>query len=343
MSHLEAELRAGPLDVALTAERGETTAVVGPNGAGKTMLLRVLAGLVRVDDGWVRVAGADVTDLPAHARQVGIVPQRHALLPHLPVGANVAYGLRARGVDRRSARRRADAWLTRLGVAALAHRKPGTLSGGQSQRVALARALATAPELLLLDEPLAAVDAAAAVDLRRTLREHLADYEGSCLLVTHDPVEALTLADRLVVLEDGRVAQDGTPAQVMQTPRSPWVARMLGMNAYEGTVAGDVVTLAGGGTLVAADPPADGTRVLATIAPEAVALYPARPEGSPRNAWRGTVEEVSGVGGRVRVHVAGDPDTVAEVTPAAAAALGLSPGLPVWLSVKATEVRLTAV
>lgn len=340
-AHLDASVRAGPLDLTLTAERGATTAVVGPNGAGKSTLLRVLAGLVRLEEGWVRVDGRDVSQLPAHARRVGLVPQRHALLPHLSVRANVAYGLHARGVGRAESHRRATEWVERLGLSPLADRRPRTLSGGQSQRVALARALATEPDLLLLDEPLAAVDATAAVDLRRTLRTHLATFEGTCLLVTHDPVEAVTLADRLVVLEDGVTVQDGTPAEVLQAPRSPWVARMLGMNAYEGTVADGAVRLDEGGTIVAADLPTDGTRVLATVTPEAAALYPERPDGSPRNTWQGTVGEVSGVGGRVRVHVLGSPDLVAEVTPAAAATLRLASGARVWVSVKATEVGLT--
>ncbi|MQA02326.1 MAG: ATP-binding cassette domain-containing protein [Streptosporangiales bacterium] len=341
MSHLDTRVRAGPVDVTLTGERGETVAVLGPNGAGKTTLLRALAGLVRLDDGWIRLAGNDIARLAAHDRRVGLVPQRHALLPHLSVRANVGYGLRSRRVGRRAARERADDWLDRLDVAALANRKPATLSGGQSQRVALARALATEPELLLLDEPLAAVDAEATVALRRTLREHLGRFDGTCLLVTHDPVEAVTLADRLVVVERGAVVQVGGPAEVMQQPRSPWIARMLGLNAHEGTMADGAVQLVDGGTLVAADPPPDGTEVLATVSPESVALYPTKPDGSPRNTWQGTVGEVSAVGGRVRVHVHGAPDIVAEVTPAAAATLGLAAGATIWLSVKATEVRLT--
>ncbi|MGH3098133.1 MAG: ABC transporter ATP-binding protein [Streptosporangiales bacterium] len=340
--YLNAEVRAGPVDLAVTAAAGETVAVLGPNGAGKTTLLRALAGLVHLETGQVRLDGRDITGLPAHARRVGLVPQGHALLPHLSVRANVAYGLHARGMHRREARRRADDWLDRLDIAAFAHRRPRTLSGGQAQRVALARALVTEPRLLLLDEPLAAVDAAAAVDVRRSLREHLAAYEGACLLVTHDPVEAVTLAGRLLVLDDGRLVQDGTPEDVLRAPRSSWVARMLGMNAYTGTVTGDgVLRLVTGGALVASDLPPTGSQILATVPPDAVALYVQRPDGSPRNTWRGTVGEVSGVGGRVRVQVTGEPDVVAEVTPSAAAGLGLAPGVPVWASVKATEIRIT--
>ncbi|HEX6445103.1 MAG TPA: ATP-binding cassette domain-containing protein, partial [Streptosporangiales bacterium] len=220
MSYLDARVRAGVVDLRLTAERGETVAVVGPNGAGKTTLLRSLAGLVNLVDGEIRVGGRDLTPLPPHRRDVGLVPQGHVLLPNLTARGNVAYGLRAHGVGRREARRRAGDWLERLGVGDLANRRPRTLSGGQAQRVALARALAVEPALLLLDEPLAAVDAAAAVELRRTLREHLTAYPGVCLLVTHDPVEAVTLADRLVVVEGGAVVQDGSPAGVLRAPGS---------------------------------------------------------------------------------------------------------------------------
>ncbi|MFD7418306.1 molybdate ABC transporter permease subunit, partial [Kitasatospora purpeofusca] len=219
----------------LDAGPGTTIAVVGPNGAGKTTLLRALLGLTPRAHAALRLGDSDVTALPPHRRGVAWVPQDGALFPHLSALANTAYGLRAHGVPRAEARREAQGWLDRLGVGHLAHRKPAQLSGGQAQRVALARALAARPRLLLLDEPLAALDQTTRARVRHTLRGHLADFGGVCLIVTHDPVEAVSLADRVLVLEDGRVLQDEPPAEVTRHPRSPWVARMLGRNAWPGT------------------------------------------------------------------------------------------------------------
>ncbi|MDF9805260.1 NifC-like ABC-type porter [Streptomyces sp. HB372] len=200
----------------LDAGPGTTIAVVGPNGAGKTTLLRALLGLTPRAHAALRLGDSDVTALPPHRRGVAWVPQDGALFPHLSALANTAYGLRAHGVPRAEARREAQGWLDRLGVGHLAHRKPAQLSGGQAQRVALARALAARPRLLLLDEPLAALDQTTRARVRHTLRGHLADFGGVCLIVTHDPVEAVSLADRVLVLEDGRVLQDEP-----RPPRSP--------------------------------------------------------------------------------------------------------------------------
>lgn len=270
------------------------------------------------------------------------VPQDGALFPHLSALANTAYGLRARRVPRAEARREAQQWLDRLGVGHLAHRKPAQLSGGQAQRVALARALATRPRLLLLDEPLAALDQTTRARVRHTLRTHLAGFGGVCLIVTHDPVEAVSLADRVLVLADGRTLQDAPPSEVTRHPRSPWVARMLGRNAWSGTASADGLVLAAGGRLVVADALPEGSRALAIIGPEAVSVHRDRPTGSPRNVWQGSVREITAVGSRLRVLVgsAQTPDLVAEITPEAAAELGLVDGSRVWTSVKATEVTL---
>lgn len=326
----------------LDAEPGTTIAVVGENGAGKTTLLRALLGLTPRAHAELRLGDTDVTALPPHRRQVAWVPQDGALFPHLTALANTAYGLRARGVERARARREAQAWLDRLGVGHLAGRKPAQLSGGQAQRVALARALAARPRLLLLDEPLAALDQTTRARVRHTLRTHLAGFGGVCLIVTHDPVEAVSLADRVLVLSDGRTLQDATPAEVTRHPRSPWVARMLGRNAWPGTASADGLALAAGGRLVVAEALPEGARALAIIAPEAVSVYRDRPGGSPRNVWPGTVREITSVGSRLRVLVgsAQVPDLVAEITPEAAAELGVAEGAEVWTSVKATEVTL---
>ncbi|MFJ4338307.1 ABC transporter permease [Streptomyces sp. NPDC088915] len=326
----------------LDAGPGTTIAVVGPNGAGKTTLLRALLGLTPRARADLRLGDEDVTALPPHRRHVAWVPQDGALFPHMSALANTAYGLRAQGVVRTEARREAQAWLDRLGVGHLGHRKPAQLSGGQAQRVALARALAARPRLLVLDEPLAALDQTTRAHVRHTLRTHLAGFGGVCLIVTHDPVEAVSLADRVLVLQDGRALQDDTPAEVTRHPRSPWVARMLGRNAWPGTATPDGLALDGGGTLVAAEPPPPGTPALAIVAPEAVSLHRERPTGSPRNVWPGTVREITASGSRLRVLVTSDraPDLVAEITPQAAAELGLADGVPVWTGVKATETTI---
>ncbi|MFD4774419.1 ABC transporter permease [Streptomyces sp. NPDC058427] len=331
-------------ELTLDAGAGTTIAVVGPNGAGKTTLLRALLGLTPRAHAALRLGELDVSALPTHRRGVAWVPQDGALFPHLSALANTAYGLRAQGVPRAEARRRARQWLDRLGVGHLSARRPSQVSGGQAQRIALARALATRPRLLLLDEPLAALDQTTRAHVRHTLRTHLAGFGGVCLIVTHDPVEAVSLADRVLVLEDGRVLQDAPPGEVTRHPHSPWVARMLGRNAWPGTATADGLELRGGGVLVIADPLPAGTPALAVIAPEAVSVHRAEPGGSPRNIWAGTVREITTSGSRLRVLITSPqaPDLVAEITPQAAAELGLADGVPVWTSVKATEVTTVA-
>lgn len=326
----------------LDASGGTTIAVVGPNGAGKTTLLRALLGLTPRARARLRLGGTDVTALPPHRRGVAWVPQNGALFPHMNALTNTAYGLRAHGVPRAEARREAQQWLDRLGVGHLAHRRPAQISGGQAGRVALARALAARPRLLLLDEPLAALDQTTRARVRHTLRRHLAGFGGVCLIVTHDPVEAVSLADRVLVLDEGRALQDAAPAEVTRHPRSPWVARMLGRNAWPGTGSGAAeLALAGGGRLVVAEPVGAGES-LAIIAPEAVSVHRDRPTGSPRNVWPGTVRELTAVGSRLRVVIASTevPDLVAEITHEAAAELGLTEGAAVWTGVKATEVTV---
>ncbi|MFJ8308874.1 MULTISPECIES: ABC transporter permease [unclassified Streptomyces] len=331
-------------ELTLDAEPGTTVAVVGENGAGKTTLLRALLGLTPRAHAELRLGDLDVTGLPPHKRGVAWVPQDGALFPHLSALANTAYGLRAQGVSRTEARAAAQRWLDRLGVGHLAQRRPAQLSGGQAQRVALARALAARPRLLLLDEPLAALDQTTRANVRHTLRTHLDGFGGVCLIVTHDPVEAVSLADRVLVLDAGRTLQDAPPAEVTRHPRSPWVARMLGRNAWAGEASGDGLALAGGGRIVAAEQLPQGSRALAIIAPESVSVHRKRPDGSPRNVWPGTVREITASGSRLRVLIgsAESPDLIAEITPEAAAELGLVEGAAVWSSVKATEVTLVS-
>jgi molybdate transport system ATP-binding protein len=204
--------------------------------------------------------------------------------------------------------------------------------------VALARALAIDPRLLLLDEPLAALDASARGSVRRDLKRHLASFAGIRIVITHDPLEAIALADRLVILERGRVVQTGSPADVTQRPRSRYVADLVGMNLLRGIAIAGQVALAGGATLQSADA-VDG-EVFAVVHPRAVALHRARPEGSPRNVWRGRASALDFQGDRVRVRVEGEMPIVAEVTPAAVRELELAEGGEVWVSVKATEITV---
>jgi molybdate transport system ATP-binding protein len=332
------------LEADVEVATGELVVLLGPNGAGKTTLLRALAGLIALERGRVALDGMVLDDtttgehVPAEQRPVGFVFQDYLLFPHLSSLENVAFGLRARGVGRAEARRRAAAWLDRVGLAAHAGSRPRALSGGQAQRVALARAMVGEPRLLLLDEPLAALDAATRTEVRRDLRRHLASFDGTRLLVTHDPLEALALADRLVVLEDGRVSQTGSPAEVSGRPRSRYVAELVGVNLYRGRADGTAIQLEGGGRLIAAD--GLGGEVFAAVHPHAVALHRHRPEGTPRNSWPGTADALEVVGDRVRVRMSGTVPIVAEVTPAAASELRLADGGPVWATVKATEVTV---
>lgn len=324
------------LDLHLQAAAGEVVALLGPNGAGKTTALRAVAGLVP-GSGPIRVGSTELTDLPPQQRRTGLVFQDYRLFPHLTVLENVAFGPRSSGQDRRSARATAQHWVERLDLVGLADRKPARLSGGQSQRVALARALATDPLLLLLDEPLAALDAQTRHDVRSGLRDHLATFAGPTVLVTHDPLEALVLADRLVVLEGGVVTQQGTPGEVARRPATAYVARLMGLNLYAGRADGQVIALDGGGSLVV--PGQHRGEVLVAVRPSALAVSLERPvHSSARNAWPGVVKGLELLTDRVRLEVTGQPPALVDVTPASVAELGLRPDKQVWLSVKATEV-----
>jgi molybdate transport system ATP-binding protein len=345
----DVRVRLGRLDleVALTAAPGEVVAVLGPNGAGKTTLLRALAGVLPLQGGYITLDGRTLED-PARGlrtapqqRAVGVVFQDQLLFPHLSAADNVAFGLRARGAGRAAARATAAQWLARVGLTDHADARPAALSGGQAQRVALARALATDPALLLLDEPMAALDVEARRSVRAELRRHLADFPGPCVLVTHEPLEAIALADRLVIVEDGRVVQDGPPAEIARQPRSDWAARLVGLNLYRGVAHDHRVELETGHTLSTDDPTTTG-EVFVAIHPRSVALFPQQPAGSPRNTWPATVDQLDLHDEHVRLHLDGPVPIVAQVKPAALADLGLREGSEVWVAVKATEVDLYA-
>lgn len=337
------------LEVDLHLQPGEVVAVLGPNGAGKTTLLRTLAGLNPLRSGHLRVGDRVLEDTEAGTfvaaadRRIGLVFQNYRLFPHLTVRDNIGFSARAAGAGRAAARRRAEPWIGHLDLTSLADRRPAELSGGQSQRVALARALAAEPDLLLLDEPLAALDQRTRSEVRSVLREHLRDVTGPVLMVTHDPIDAMVLADRLIVIEDGQIVQDGTPTDVARRPRTAYVARLVGMNLYAGqcdsTTA--LVSIDRGGML-RATPHKDSTlgdRVLVTLRPAAISVHRERPgDGSPRNVWRASVTGLEALGDRVRLSTDGPPTALVDLTPDAVAELGLSVGDDVWLSAKATEV-----
>jgi molybdate transport system ATP-binding protein len=325
------------LDIVLRVEPGETVALLGPNGAGKTTALRALAGLAPLDDGHLVLDGRDISGLPPEERPIGVVFQDYLLFPHLSARDNVAFGPRRHGMDRRAALAVADRWLERVGLTDHGRRKPRHLSGGQAQRVALARALAVDPVLLLLDEPLAALDARTRLETRGELRRHLAAHPGATLLVTHDPLDALVLADRLVIVEDGRVVQEGDAATITARPRTDYVARLVGLNLYRGRGAGHAVEIADGFALTSTDS-VDGDAFVA-FAPSAVALHPHRPEGSPRNTWAAVLADIQHHGDNLRVRLDGPISVAADITPAAAAQLHLEPGQELWVAVKASETR----
>ncbi|MFF0866446.1 ABC transporter ATP-binding protein [Nonomuraea sp. NPDC003560] len=324
------------LDVSLRVAAGEVVALLGPNGAGKTTALRALAGLTPMTAGHISLRGAPLHTLPAEGRPIGMVFQDYLLFPHLSALDNVAFGPRCQGVPKAEARRTAAALLERVGLAAHAAARPRRLSGGQAQRVALARALAVRPELLLLDEPLAALDAHTRLEIRSQLRRHLADFEGATVLVTHDPLDAMVLADRLIVIEHGTVVQEGPPAEVARHPRTDYVARLVGLNLYRGLAEGVRVKV--GEVLLHTSEELDGPAFVA-FPPAAVALYRSRPDGSPRNLWQARIEGIERHGDNVRVHLDGPLTAFADITPAAVADLDLTPGQRIWASVKATETH----
>jgi molybdate transport system ATP-binding protein len=345
---LEAALRADlgslQLEVDVSVGTGELVAVLGPNGAGKTTFLRAVAGLVPLTEGRVVLDGEILEDaragvrVPVEKRSIGFVFQDYLLFPHLSALENIAFGLRARGSARAEARAAALNWLEQMGLGWHSDSRPGALSGGQAQRVALARALAIRPRLLLLDEPLAALDAGARVEMRRNLLAQLRAFEGTRILVTHDPIEALSLADRVVVIEDGGVAQCGSPDELRERPRTNYVANLVGANLFRGNARGHRVTLSTGGELTIAQ--SHTGAVFAVVHPRAVALYKQRPEGTPRNIWSGVIDGLEQFDDRVRVRVSGDVPVVAEITPSAVSALELAEGTNVWVSIKASELTV---
>jgi molybdate transport system ATP-binding protein len=341
------------LDASIQVRPGEVVAVLGPNGAGKSTLLGVLAGLIVPERGSVRLGGRTLTGpdvlVPAEGRRIGLMGQDPLLFPHLSAAQNIAFGPRSQGRGRAESKRLATAWLDRMGLADMGSRRPAQLSGGQRQRVALARALAAGPDLLLLDEPMGALDVETAPEIRQLLRAHLRGSGVSTVLVTHDVLDAAVLADRVLVLAAGRVVDSGPPASVLSAPRSEFSAALAGLNLLAGRASGDAgagqpisVTDESGRTVsgIAAEPVRDGQPAAAVFAPSAVAVFRESVGGSPRNHWPAVIAAMEPGPSAVRVRSAGEPAVAADVTAASVAQLGLDVGSRVFFTVKATEVRI---
>jgi molybdate transport system ATP-binding protein len=267
------------------------------------------------------------------------------LFPHLSALDNVAFALRAAGTPRAQANERAQQLLAGLGIAHRSGARPDELSGGEAQRVGLARALIMEPRALLLDEPLSALDVRSKRLIRSLLSEVLRDFGGPSIVVTHDPVEAMTLADSVVVMEEGRVTQRGSPAEIRARPRTRYAAELVGVNLLAGTLTrlpdGAGLLDTGRGTVVvAATDVSPSGGVLAVLRPSDIALHLERPEGSPRNTLRGRVVSISIEGDRARVVLETDPPLVSEITASSAERLSLTAGTEVWASFKAVEVRV---
>ena len=332
------------LDLHVRVEPGEVLGVLGPNGAGKTTLLRTLAGLEALSDGTIRLGDLVLDDVsqdtfvPPDRRPVGLVFQTYRLFPHLDVLDNIAFASRSRGASRRASRAAATPWLERLELTGLATRRPDQISGGQAQRVALARALAAEPGLLLLDEPLAALDARTRLEVRAQLRRHLAEFEAVAVLVTHDPLDAMVLADRLVVVEDGHVVQEGAPSDIARRPRTDYIAQLVGLNLYRGRAEGHTVRLDAGPAITTTEDLSGP--VFVAFPPGAVTLFRDRPTGaSARNLWRCEVAGLETHGDQIRADLTGGLPLAADLTTVAAAELDLRPGASVWATVKATQTH----
>jgi molybdate transport system ATP-binding protein len=336
------------VEVDLAIERGSTVAVLGPNGAGKSTLMRAIAGLQPIQSGEIGLDDRS-WDSPRRGifvapedRSVGYVFQRYLLFDHLSVLDNVSFGLKATGSTAREARRVATSQLELMELDSLIRVKPRELSGGQAQRVALARVLVTRPDVLLLDEPVSALDVSTRSSVRRDLNRWTASTDTCRVLVTHDPVDAYALADRVVVLEGGRVTQSGSLADLAAAPRSSFVADLVGTNLLRGRLVGDTFTSDEGAILKVGATEVEPGPVVAVIRPAAIALHRTRPEGSPRNVWTSPIETIDRTPERVRIGLAQPSKLAVEVTLGGFESLESGIGDTVWASVKASEITVIA-
>jgi molybdate transport system ATP-binding protein len=342
---LSVSLARRDLDVDLTVAEGDTLALVGPNGAGKSTVLSLAAGLSRPDRGTITLDGRLLTDgistcVPPHARRVALLAQDALLFPHLSVRDNVAFGPRALGASRQNARATADSWLGSIGLSHLAERRPTSLSGGQAQRVAVARALAARPRLLLLDEPLAALDVEVTPALRYALRDLLRTQ--TTIITTHDALDALVLADRVAVIQAGHIVESGPTAEVLTRPRSTFAASLVGLNMVTGTWVGTHLETPSGervsGTIdTDRDHLSRHHPATATFRPAAVTIIRGDDTVVGFNCFDGTVTAMEPCGELIRVRTG---RLSADVTPQVVTQLGITPGLPVRLSVNEADVAV---
>jgi molybdate transport system ATP-binding protein len=341
--HIHATISDRDVDVSLEVAAGEIVAILGPNGSGKSTVLAAIAGILRPDSGRATLDDEVLFDLdagawqPAHARGTALLAQDPLLFPHLGIVDNVAFGPRSAGHTRSQSRATALAWLAAVDAADLAHRKPSELSGGQAQRIAVARALAAEPRLLLLDEPMAALDITVVPAMRQVLKRVLAGR--SAIIVTHDVLDALLLADRVLVMEGGRIVEDGPTRDVLERPRSTFGAGIAGLNLMRGRAVGGAVRTPAGSTVsgLSEVPVPDGDAAVAVFSPSAVGVYVDPPVGSPRNVFASTIRELEPRGAQVRVRT---DELSADVTLPVVAELDLAPGKDVFLVVKASEVTI---
>jgi molybdate transport system ATP-binding protein len=332
------------LDAAFDCAPGETIALVGPNGSGKSTALNVMAGLLRLSAGSLTIDGTTL-DEPSTStwaaperRGVGVVFQDLLLFPHLNIRDNVAYGPRRAGVAKDAAADTAMTWLERFGVEDLAEARPRSLSGGQAQRVALARALARNPRVLLLDEPLSALDSATRLEVRHELHRHLGQFEGMTVVVAHDAVDVLVLAHRVIVLDDGRVAQIDEPAALERRPRTAYAAALVGTNLLRGVRRGPVIDLGGGASVAAVRPGSDGP-VDVVVAPRHVTVVPAGESARP-GTWNAPVAGLEAAGNEVHIRVGGAAPLAALESLDALRDLHLAPGARVSVEVDPAHVAV---
>ena len=335
------------VDVAFHVAPKECLAIVGPNASGKSSVLLGIAGLLNVDEGLIALGGRTLfasgraikpVNVPVHKRQISMLAQRPLLFPHLSVRHNVEFGPRSLGVPRTEVRKRAMGWLERVDMAHLADRRASELSGGQSQRVALARALAVEPELLLLDEPMAALDAEAVPAMRSLLAE--VSQERTTVLVTHDLLDAISLSARAIVIEEGRVTDEGLTERVLLQPRTSFGARLGGLNVLRGLAEGPDCVVTADGQKVYGTPQSAllaGQRAIAVFNPSSVIVTRSEIETSARNTFSARIDAIDQRDGRCRVSAGG---FVVDVTVSALVELRLAPGQTIHLMVKAMEVAL---
>ena len=346
LAYLVARRGSFEVDVALDVDDGETLALLGPNGAGKSTVVDALIGTLPLAEGTIEIDGERADGLPPERRPIGVCFQDDLLFPRLSALENAAFPLRARKVPKAEARQRAGELLERLAPAVDPSARPSSMSGGERQRVALARALVPDPRLLVLDEPFSNVDVSARPGLRALVREVTRTFGGATVLIAHDPLDALTLADRVALLDAGRITQTGTPDEIRAAPSSHYAADLVGVNLFVGELepledgAATLRTPDGEITVSPEVAIASGTRSIASLKPIDVSLHAREPEGSARNVFRGRIVEIADDGDRARVRLATRPPLTAEVTSGSVTRMGLRTGGEVWASFKAVEVSL---